>query len=253
MKIAILGALGFLGKNLSQHLATQGHDVTGFVLDLPKVEVGGIKYVPVSQLLNSTYDGQDTFDVTINLAARRSTRGTPFSNEEVREFTLNIPQEFIRKTASPQTLVINASTYIQNFQGVVGQTVDSYGAAKQELSEFLSEKSGVGTFRTLDLFLFTIYGPGDRRSHLVPSLFEVAKSGAAIDLSPGHQFMNLIYIEDIVLNISKALIFNNDRYYEKHYLWELEYFSVRELVSIIEETIKRKINCNWGGARLRWS
>lgn len=50
MRIAILGALGFLGKNLAKHLSTQGHEVTGFVLDLPKDKAGVITYAPVSQL-----------------------------------------------------------------------------------------------------------------------------------------------------------------------------------------------------------
>lgn len=247
MKIAILGARGFLGKNLVRHLVAQGNEVTGFVLELPNVNTDGITYETVNQLLNSKQDELKAFDVTINLAARRSTNNTPYSVEDVREFTLNIPKEFILRTASPRTLVINASTYIQNFQGVVGQTVDSYGAAKQALSEFLNSQSRIDSFRTLDLFLFTIYGPGDRENHLVPSLLKAAEFGAAIDLSPGHQFMNLLYVEDAISNISLALDFQSDKYYEKHYMWAPEYFSVRELVSVIEEITKRKIDSNWGG------
>ena len=246
MKIAILGALGFLGKNLAQSLIEQGHDVTGFVLKLPKTTGTKIKYESVSGLLDPKYRTQDEFDVCINLAARRSTRSIPLSSEEVRKFTFSIPQEFITRTASPQTLVLNASTYIQNFQGVVGQTVDSYGAAKQELSEFLRTRSENEFFRTLDLFLFTIYGPGDQPSHLVPSLLYAAKTGLPMELSAGYQLMNLTYIEDVVANFSRALIFSSDKHYEKRFLWGQEYLTVRNLVSIIEETIGREIKCKWG-------
>ena len=247
MKVAILGANGFLGKSLAHKLVTQGHEVTGFVLEVPKENISGINFVKVNQLFDSKHNRTERFDVAINLAARRSTTSTPYSEEEVREFTLDIPKQFILKTATPGTLVINASTYIQNFQGVVGKTVDTYGAAKQELSQFLNDVSGINTFQTLDLYLFTIYGPGDRKSHLLPTLLGAAQNGTPVDLSPGNQIINLLYIDDAVSNISHALGFRSEKSYEKHYLWDSEYLSVRKLVAVIEEITSEKILANWGG------
>jgi nucleoside-diphosphate-sugar epimerase len=250
MKIAILGALGFLGDNLSQHLLTEGHDVTGFVLNLPERRMEGMRYELISNLLESYIPAMDRdFDVSINLAARRSTKKNRISLEEVREYTFRIPREFFLKTASSKSLVINASTYIQNFEGVVGNTVDSYGAAKQELSKFLELNSQGNPFRALDLFLFTAYGRRDRQNHLVPTLIEGAFSGARIDLSPGHQLMNLIHIQDVVENLTRVLTFNSPKRYVKHNLWDEYYYSVRELVSIIEEVTERRIDCNWGALK----
>ena len=247
MKVAILGANGFLGKGLARKLVTQGHEVTGFVLEVPRKNTSGLSFVTIKELLSSKHNGIEGFDVAINLAARRSTTNTPYSEKDVREFTFNIPKQFILKTATPGTLVINASTYIQNFQGVVGKTVDTYGAAKQELSEFLNDVSSVNTFKTLDLFLFTIYGPGDRTNHLLPTLLGAAQNGTSVDLSLGHQIINLLYLDDAVSNITHVLDFKSERYYEKHYLWDSEYFTVRELVTVIEEVTRKKIRANWGG------
>ena len=246
MRIGILGASGFLGEALSRFLADEGHDVVGFVLNPTLTREEGISYLSVADLISRSASDELNFDAIVNVAARRSTRTSPLSDDEVRRFTFEIPRDVIESTASAKTLVINASTYIQNFEGENGRTVDSYGAAKEELSCFLQTNSELKSFRTLDLFLFTIFGPGDRPTHLVPSLLQAAKTGEAISLSPGHQLLNLIYVDDVVRNLSNALTFTSSDKYKKHYLWSDDYFSVRELVSTIEKTIQLPINCEWG-------
>jgi len=246
MKVAILGALGFLGRNLAHGLAVQGHDVTGFVLHAPVIQPAGFRCLPISSLGERNTPSVDRFDVVINLAARRSTKSNPLTDSKVQEFTFDVPKDFILRASGSGTLILNASTYIQNFEGQDGKTVDSYGAAKQQLSEFLVEESQAHGFRTLDLYLFTIYGPGDRPTHLVPSLISAAKKGEGISLSPGNQLMNLIYIDDVVRNFSIVLSTRDKFSYRRHFMWSEEYISVRNLVESIESIGRVKIDCLWG-------
>ena len=138
------------------------------------------------------------------------------------------------------------STYIQNYAGESGRTVDSYGAAKEKLSEFLESHSKVKEFKVRDLYFFTLYGIGDRPNHLVPLLLNAARSGDKIELSPGHQLMNLLYVEDAVQNILNCISLESEPRYSKNYVWAESYFTVKQLVSIIESTIGKKINCDWG-------
>ena len=246
MRIAILGARGFLGQNLARLLMTQGHDVVGYVLN-PSLEMDmAFECKSVSELLSRPITGKSTYDVTINLAARRSTRNQKFTDDEVNEFTFDIPKEFILRTAGSQTIVLNASTYIQNFAGEVGRTVDSYGAAKEKLSQFLEHQSIASGFRTRDLFFFTLYGIGDRPSHLVPLLLDAAKSQIPIALSPGEQLMNLLYVDDAAQNILNCISLTSELPYIKNHVWAENYLPVKQLVSIIESTIGEKINCDWG-------
>lgn len=246
MKIAILGALGFLGRNLTHSLTMQGHEITGFVLHTPVVQPSGFLCRSVSSLGERNASSADRFDVVINLAARRSTKSNPLTDSKVKEFTFDLPKDFILRASSSGTLVVNASTYIQNFEGQDGKTVDSYGAAKQQLSRFLVEESEAHGFRTLDLYLFTVYGPGDKPTHLVPSLISAAKKGEGISLSPGNQLMNLIYIDDVVRNFSMTLSTKDEFFYRRHFMWSEEYISVRNLVESIEAIGKVEIDCLWG-------
>jgi len=246
MRIAVLGATGFVGKNLTQMLISRGHEITGYVVNLPKEQTPGILYQSISSLNEPSFSNRTNYDVVINLAARRSTRINPLTDSEVRQYTFEIPRQFFLNTARKDTLVINTSTYIQNFEGVEGRTIDSYGSAKQELSEFLGESSGGLGFNTLDLFFFTLFGEGDRSGHLVPLLLNAAKEGKEISLSPGFQLMNLLYIDDAIQNISRSLNLERDFSYLKYHVWEEKYFSVRELVSTIEAVSGVSMKCLWG-------
>jgi nucleoside-diphosphate-sugar epimerase len=246
MKIAILGAHGFLGQNLGPLLVSQGHEVVGYVLTPDFGKDLGFECKSITELLSSPIIGNSSYDVTINLAARRSTRNQRFTETEVNEFTYEIPKEFILRTAGPQTVVLNASTYIQNFAGETSRTVDSYGAAKEKLSQFLERQSLVSGFRTRDLFFFTLYGIGDRPSHLVPLLLNAARSGNQIALSPGDQLMNLLYVSDAAQNILNCISSVSELSYSKSHVWAENYFTVKQLVSTIESTIGEKINCDWG-------
>ena len=246
MKIAILGAGGFLGQNLGLKLANDGHQVTGYVLDPSKI-APGFECQSVYSLIETSAAIAPKFDVTINLAARRSTVSAPLSDDQVNEFTFEIPKRFFLKTAAVDTVIVNMSTYIQNFAGDRGRTVDSYGAAKERLSNFLETYSPIMDFKTRDLFFFTLYGVGDRPNHLVPLLLEAAKTGNQRALSPGHQLMNLLYIDDAVQNILNCISLLDETPYRKSFVWDQKYFSVRDLVSTIESVIGKKINCAWGG------
>lgn len=246
MRIAILGATGFVGKHLTRELVTLGNEITGYVVELPMVQTQGISYKAISRFDDSRLLDNFNYDVVINLASRRSTRANPLSEAEVRRFTFEIPRQFFLNTAGPGTLVINTSTYIQNFEGVEGRTLDAYGSAKQELSEFLRKSSEELHFDTFDLFFFTLFGEGDRSSHLVPLLLDAAKESKKILLSPGFQLMNLIYIDDAIKNILKCFTLERDLSYQKYHLWEEKYFSVKELVSTIEAVSGSPMDCVWG-------
>lgn len=246
MKVAILGARGFVGGNLGRALVSCGHDVTGYVLN-PELGIStGFKCNSVYELLNSSTGFEPHYDVTINLAARRRTSAQDFTESEVRNFTFEIPREFILRTAGPDTLVLNSSTYIQNFEGKSGRSVDSYGASKEMLSRFLEVESSQNRFRTLDLFFFTLYGIGDRSNHLVPLLMDAAMKEKRILLSPGNQLMNLLFIDDAIHNILKCIDESVFTGYKRNYVWSDEYFSVRELVERIQNVIGRTIDCSWG-------
>jgi nucleoside-diphosphate-sugar epimerase len=202
-------------------------------------------YVLVDQIINMRHRDLPKFDVIINVAMKRSSRAVPISDEIVQQLNFVIPLEIIRKTALDSTLLINTSTYIQNFQGVKGKTVESYGASKQLLTEAIEQDALKGLYGVVDLFLFTLYGPNDRPAHLVPLILSALKSDSALALTSGDQLLNLLYLEDAVDSIMKAA---NGLYsgYNPYHLWKPEYLTVKELVVAMEELVGKKLQAKWG-------
>jgi nucleoside-diphosphate-sugar epimerase len=246
LNIAILGANGFLGQHLTAKLVALGNEVTGFVLNPKLTSILGYREKSIHELLNKSSSNFDEFDVAINLAAKRSTKAQQYSYSEVMEHTFQIPYNFFLNTATSSTLLINASTYIQNHMGIVGNTIDTYSFAKQKLSESLENLIADDGFAIIDLFFFTLYGPRDRSSHLIPLLLEAAKSSQSIDLSPGKQLINLLFVDDAVENIVRLLNAREALGYRKYHVWSEELKTIKEVVNDIEKALGVTINSNWG-------
>jgi hypothetical protein len=108
-------------------------EIYSAVRSLPDNRVENCRYILVDEIIGLRIQNLPEFDVIINVAMKRSSRTLYISDEVLSDLNFSIPLEIIRRTSSESTLVINTSTYIQNFEGAKGKTVETYGACKQLL------------------------------------------------------------------------------------------------------------------------
>lgn len=242
MRILVIGGSGFLGKRVIERLIQLEYEVSTGVRSYPRELVENCEYILVDELLKAT--GKQ-FDVIINVAMKRSTRLAPVNDDELSKLNFEIPLEIITQHSTKETLVINTSTYIQNFQGVKGNTVEGYGYYKERLSQSLAIAAEKSKFSVVDLYLFTLFGPGDRATHLVPTLLSAFRTGAPVSLSEGEQLINLVFIDDAVESIVKSVELRFEGYYS-YRLWEPSYQTVKNLVSTMEKIFMRKLDVVWG-------
>lgn len=245
MKVLVIGGSGFLGQKLINRLSGQEIDLYAAVRSTLTVNSQGCNYISVDELTSGSLLGSLYFDVVINVAMKRSSRSFPISDDVLRQLNYEIPIEIVRNYSNENTLVINTSTYIQNYNGIKGKTVEGYGANKELLSRALNEDADSGKYRALDFYLFTLYGPDDHETHLVPLLLSAISDQTSVSLSEGNQLMNLLYVDDALASIIGAINIHTVGYSAYH-LWEPEYFSVRDLVLSIEQFIGAHLNVNWG-------
>ena len=66
-----------------------------------------------------------------------------------------------------------------------------------------------------------------------------------MELSEGDQLINLLYVDDAVENIVNALSISALGY-NPYCLWNDDYVTVRQLVSMIEEVFKVDMEVEWG-------
>ena len=245
MKVLVVGGNGFLGKKLIESLVRANVETSSIVRSTSNTQVEGCHYVLVDQIINMRHQDLPKFNVIINVAMKRSSRALPVSDQIVEQLNFKIPLELIRRTALDSTLLINTSTYIQNFQGIRGETVESYGASKQLLTEAIEQDAVKGLYSVVDLFLFTLYGPNDRPTHLIPLILSALKSDTALELTEGDQLLNLLYLEDAVDSIIEAANGFHPGYNPYH-LWQPKYLTVKELVVAMEELVGKKLQAKWG-------
>lgn len=149
---------------------------------------------------------------------------------------------------------INTGTSWQSFENYDHNCVNLYAASKDAFEKILEYYSHVHRLRVVTLRLFDTYGPNDPRPKIIQLLVNLAKFGGELNLSPGYQRINLVHIADIVecyimtfnwiikqvhsTNVMFGVFDNCD-------------YSLREIVSLIEVIISRKINVNFGSLPYR--
>jgi nucleoside-diphosphate-sugar epimerase len=245
MKILVIGGGGFLGRKILERLAMTENQLYALVLREPLSPVPNCEYILVADYPHDHGFTELTFDVIVNVAMKRSTRVNPLSDDELNISNYRTPLAVIRRKSTKDTLVINTSTYIQNYEGKIGNTVEKYGASKELLSKSLRFDAELGQYKVVDLFLFTLYGPGDRENHLVPLLLSSIDQRARLQLSEGNQLINLLYVDDAVDNIVNALSISAHGY-NPYCLWNDDYVTVKQLVSTIEDVFKVEMKIEWG-------
>jgi nucleoside-diphosphate-sugar epimerase len=245
MKILVLGGSGFLGKKLINKMGQQSIELHTAVRNVPLSIQRNCNYILIEDLEKGSSSIPLEFDVIINVAMKRSSKRLPVPDDDLWQLNYEIPINIIRRYSNQKTLVINTSTYIQNYKGIKGQTVETYGATKELLSSALKSDADEGLYRVLDLYLFTLYGPGDRETHLVPLLLSAIKNKTVVSLSEGKQLLNLLYAQDAVDSIVGAIT-SSKKGYSAYHLWEPVYFTVRDLVLAIDQALETKLQVEWG-------
>ena len=94
--------------------------------------------------------------------------------------------------------LVNFGTSWQHYHNQPYSPVCLYAATKQAFEaiiQFYVESAGL---KVITLKLFDTYGPNDDRGKLFATLMKCAKTGAGLDLSPGDQHVDFVYIDDVV-------------------------------------------------------
>jgi nucleoside-diphosphate-sugar epimerase len=76
------------------------------------------------------------------------------------------------------------------------EPISLYGRTKCAGTIALERAARTGPARALSVRLFTVYGPGERKGRLLPSIIEAARTGHDLPLTAGEQRRDFTYLED---------------------------------------------------------
>jgi len=192
--ILVTGATGYLGSNLVEALINEGYNVS--ILKRKSSDVKRIKH-----LMNAinVYDVEDidykivfednSIDCVIHTAASYGRKGEALSS--IYESNLLFPVKVL------ENCINYGVKYFFNANTALPADLNVYALSKKQFSDVLELNRSL--LKIVDLELQYFYGPGDDTSKFVTFIISKILNGdESIDLSPGTQIRDFIYIKDVM-------------------------------------------------------
>lgn len=208
--IFITGADGFLGHHLVQQLA-KTYDVIGLVRNpknLKRLKVGQIKLCSTEEPLNEVFDRYRPIGI-IHTATKYGR--TDESVSSLLDVNVDLPVRLLELAQKYNSKIfINIGSFITQGKGY--NYLQDYALSKQQCSQWLRLIANkANTCKVIDFTLYHPFGPGDSETKFVSNMVKSIKEKAPfIDLTPGEQKRDFIYVADVVAAIELTLKRSSD-------------------------------------------
>ncbi len=262
MKILVTGASGFIGKRLTERLLADGHDVHVVVHMDDPISTSGQN---PGTLTKQYYDGGtasivsilDTVrpDVVYHLASYFVAEHASGDISRLVESNISFGTQLLEAMSlSGVPNLVNAGTSWQHGDESADRPSALYAATKQafeSLVKYYVDKAGINA---VTLKLFDTYGPDDPRHKIVPLLLGLSEDLTPLDMSPGKQHLNLVYVDDVVsafIRAGELLVSGEVSGHKDFAVRSGDTVSLKELVAQFEKQCGKKLPITWGGRPYR--
>jgi nucleoside-diphosphate-sugar epimerase len=151
------------------------------------------------------------------------------------------------------TRLINIGTSWQHFAGADYNPVNLYAATKQAFDDILRYYLEATPLKAITLSLFDSYGPDDSRRKLIGLLRDASLKGTQLQMSPGEQCIDLVYVDDVVAACLRAteLLPKQDISHARYGVSSGQAVRLTHLVAMIEQATGKTLAIDWGGRPYR--
>ncbi len=215
--VLVTGAAGLLGSRLLGVLVDEGHEVSGLVRRVPDAPAPGVRWVVHDLRRNDLASAlPERVDVVVHLAQARSFRQFPETAAEVFAVNVGSTAQLLdwayRAGVGQFVLASTGSVYTEasaqphrEDEPVDVPALASFYAASKMAAELLA--SGYRPFFPVVILRpFTIYGPGQNPSMLVPRLVDSVRSGKPVQVAGAEGLhVNPIWVDDAARAVASTL------------------------------------------------
>ncbi len=254
----IVGMTGFIGSSLTHRLLRGGWKVHGLVR--PGTNKQGLS-VYRGQVKTHVYDGSIGSlermvhsakpDIVIHLASLFLKSHRPEDITPLMMSNVVLGAQLLEAmTACGVSRLINTGTYWQHYDGRDYSPVNLYAATKQSFVDILQYYVEARALRAITLELSDVYGPADPREKIFQALSPAVKTRKPLSMSPGHQKMNFVYIDDVLdayVIAAKRLLGGKVGGHEVYAISGRDTLTLRDIVRIYEGELGRPVPVRWGG------
>ena len=211
-KILITGAGGFIGSSLWGYLKNRGYKGKVIGIDLPDLDLADGK--AVMWFLEDCRPSR-----IVHLAASLARQEDEAGRAQQWRSTFQAGRNLLEAAVAmkvPHLIMAGTIDELGRQGGVLtpdfpAQPRTTYGLCKsllREVAEFYTRREVL----RLDWFRpFTVYGPGQKGTMLIPYAFQMAREGRPAEFTDGRQIRDFLYIDDLLEWLRLALQVNLTR------------------------------------------
>ncbi len=257
--VLIIGASGFIGSYLSDLLLNS--EFTPVIYLRKNSNVWRLKNIVKDLIiyyddinLEKLFNVENFYGV-VNLAAYYRKKDNNNDLDDLIDTNIALPVKLLQMSSDHGvSMFLTAGSYFQYSNFTQLQTVrrfsprNLYAATKNALDGILRYYNEQGSLIVRNLVLYSPYGPKDHPEKLIPYIISNALKGKEISLTDGFQQINPVYVGDVAEAFVSALRASPTNSSENFHLDVVgkRSYSIREIVSIIEELLGKEINKKWG-------
>ena len=267
MKILMTGITGFIGHHLGERLINDGHEVHTIVRPTSKVN-------ELSEPLrrNVTFHVCDKDNSVLNIVTdlcikdRRPDVVYHLATNQLNAHKFEDIPDLIQSNVTFGTELIeaivtnnvcnfvNVGTFYQHFEDAEYNPVNLYAATKEAFGGVIKYYVEARNLKCIELHLSDTYGADDKRGKILGLLKKISETGETLKMSPGEQFIDIVYIDDVIeafILAGKYLTACKHDYCGTYGVSSTKPISLREVVRIFEDVAGKKLSIEWGGRPYR--
>jgi len=261
-RVLVTGGLGFVGRHLVARLIGENCDVDVVVRKesrrkTPPSWRGCVTCHEWDESTQGLMDilAQSKPDLVFHVASNFVAEHTPQQVEAIIQSNVVFGTQLLESMVAANVHnLINFGTSWQHYKNQSYSPVCLYAATKQAFEailQFYVESAGL---RVITLKLFDTFGPDDDRGKLFSALMRIAKSGEVLNLSPGEQQVDFVYIDDVIdaaFLAADRLMTKVDSGMESYGVSSGAPLSLRNFIETVSRVIGKPLNVVWGARPYR--
>jgi len=245
-RVLVSGGTGFIGSALTRRLIELNAHVGVVTRTQPTAK--SVEWIKVDQKNSFPSEEIEQFhpNTVIHLATLFKADHETSDIQPLIRSNIEFGTHLLESAKRLGAVFVNISSSWQHFDGRAYSPVSLYAATKQAFLDIAHYYAETGVdFRNLTIY--DTYGPDDQRNKIVSQLLKSGIQGQGIDMGPGDQLINLLFLEDVISAILHiATLPQTTEPMALDYVVRTENsITIRELA----ETIEQVVNCNLGA---RW-
>ena len=248
--ILVTGACGNIGSHLTSHLIDNDCKVT--ILLRPNSNTKRIDHL--LHKVNTISSIDEIAELEIDTTFHLAWYGTISSQyNSVQQISINIPNtaeicDAVGKIGCKNWIGIGSQAEYGCLDTIITETTSCtpktmYGLAKHHSRSITEHICYIYNMRHTWLRIFSTYGPNDNDYLLIPTAIKRFLSGETMQLTPGEQVVDYLYIDDAVDAIYAAASVPSGGIFN---IASGNQITVKSIVNTIRDMIDSTIEVEWG-------